>query len=84
MWKDISSYWRGKSHETQTFELDAGVLRIVVTRHVHYPGEWVIRLNDSIPIISKHKQLENAKREALEMAHDRLSSALARVDEGIE
>ena len=44
IWKDTTSYSRSDAaREPRTFRAVVGPIDIIVTRHIHYPGAWVLQ-----------------------------------------
>ena len=79
-WKDVSSYSRGDtSRKPNTFSAQCGPMRLVVlTGYIHHPGKWVTH---AFPLfesrVLKATTREEAQAEAVQMAHDWLSAAVA-------
>ncbi len=78
IWKDVSSYSRDeKNREIKSAECSIGDFRLVVTRHIYYPGCWVASCHgvfDLIPLDGV--TLEAAKRNAVEIFVSYLQNAL--------
>ena len=80
MWKNISSYSQGEKDRTPTtFEFRAGRLRIVVTRHIHFPKDvWVASAEPFFKLIElKNKDSEAARVEALMLLRSHLDESRA-------
>lgn len=85
VWIDATSYSQNNTDRTpRTWEIRLGGLQLTVTRHIHYPGSWIMKCE---PFFSS-KDLENidvetAKTTALEMTKAELRIALDAVDKAI-
>lgn len=83
MWRDVTSYsQRDEKRIPERFELRTPSLRIVVGRHIDYPGKWTISCYDlgvgsAYPRELVASELEAAKLEAL----DNLLALLQRQEE---
>jgi len=67
MWKDQSSFSRGDKDRTpKTWEFTSHGVRLVVTRHIDYPGVWIARCDPWFSILElKSTDIEKAKKEAI-------------------
>ena len=77
-WKDGSSYSRGDTERTPSvWVCRAGVIRVVVHRHIHYPKDtWLLSCdpffnNKELP----EKDADACKAIALEMVSEKLREA---------
>jgi len=82
-WKDITSRRQGETDRTpRTYQSEAGLLRVVVTRHIYHPPDvWVLNASpffDGKPLNSKGA--DEAKAEALSLVRKTLADALAAID----
>lgn len=75
-WKDASSWSRGEDRtepKTVALQLPVGP-RLVVTRHIHFPGKWVASAGD---LMTQRElaadALDAAKREAITLLREKLS-----------
>jgi len=76
-WKDISSYSQSdKDRKPTTFERHVGKLRLVVTRHIHYPNKWVIRSDGIFEHLINDCNTDQAKDTATDMLKKCLEAAL--------
>lgn len=78
MWKDISTYSRSDTDRTpRTWQCHAGGLNIAVTRHIHYPGDWLLQC---VPwfdnYVLKSKDIDAAKAEALALVRRQVEIVL--------
>lgn len=78
MWEDVTSYSRGDTDRTpRSWKYDAGGLKIVVTRHIDYPGTWILRCE---PWFSARQlesdDVESAKAEALGLVREKVRIVL--------
>lgn len=87
-WRDITSYSRGENPKIpRTYDLELGALRIVVTRHFHYPPDvWTfycreIGFTESVEL--KSRDITEAQKEALYRAQSRLVAMLAKVSQAL-
>jgi hypothetical protein len=75
MWKDISGYSQSdKVREPKTLELKVGGLEVVVTKHIHYGDEIILRCMD-VGINEKAlgvTTLEEAKIKAIDVVENKL------------
>lgn len=81
-WRDITTRKRdGRVEEPRTWEIVSGTLRVVVTRHLDHPGEWLMRCDEIGIGLSplKSRDIEEAKLEALSRVRTRGEAILARV-----
>lgn len=84
-WKDTTSYGRGgpkPGEEPSAWQITLGTMRVVVTRHInHDPADWIMRCDEIglglFPLASR--DIEAAKREALERVLMRGQAIVARV-----
>ena len=70
MWKNISSYSQGTQNKKPiSFQMVQNNVRIVVTRHIHFPPDvWVASCNPWFSLLElKNKNIEDAKKEAIEI-----------------
>ena len=76
-WKDITSYRAGeKERVPQTYEAKSGWLRVAVTRHIHHPGDWLLRCNLpglEMVTVATGDDVKIAKRNALKLIENRLA-----------
>lgn len=83
-WKNTTTYSQGEKDRTpRTYEARAGVIRIVVTRHIHFDASaWVLSAH---PFFDLHElassEVEDAKREAMKLVRGALSNAMNQLDE---
>lgn len=83
-WRDATSYKRGgkgENEEPRTWEIESGTMRVVVTRHLDYPGDWLMRCDEigCHSSVLKSRDITAAKLEALERVRMRGEAILARV-----
>ena len=76
-WKDITSYSASDKHRIpQTYEARCSLLRVVITRHIDRPGDWLLRSNlpglDMIRVATGDDLLI-AKRNALKLIENRIA-----------
>jgi hypothetical protein len=71
-WKDETSYSRGDTkREPRTWTIKHGEgsvtpLRVTVTRHINYPGEWLLVCRElNLQLALGSEDIEGAKTEAL-------------------
>lgn len=88
-WKDITSYPRSgrkPGEEPRTWEITSGTMRVVVTRHLDHPGDWLMRCDEigCHGSVLKSRDIDAAKREALERVRMRAEAILARVAKMME
>lgn len=87
-WRDETSFSRHEADRTpKTWTLEAAPLKLVVHRHLHYPGSWLVSVRgmDSIDMRPlKAKDSEAAKVEAVGIVVAALRSALSRLNGGQE
>lgn len=80
-WKDISSFsHRDTNRETKTVEANAGVVRLVVTRHIDYPGKWVVKSELTGMRELKADHLDEAKAEAVQRVKSVVEKILKSLD----
>ena len=69
-WEDITSFSRvdkDRTPRTWSMALASGT-RLVVTRHIDYPGKWIIRCNPYIDMqVLRSDDIDKAKEEAIKM-----------------
>ena len=71
--KDISSYSQGAKDRTpHSFEARVGGFKLVVTRHIHYPEQWLLRCDPFLETAIDDCPVADAQRQAV----DRLRTAL--------
>ena len=77
-WKDISSFSKNDKDRTPTtFELQAGDVRLVVTRHIHHPGAWVAICEPFFRCKELDcEDIERAKEEAITVVRHKLGNSL--------
>lgn len=75
-WKDISSYSQGDaSREPQSLEMLVGPhCRLIVTRHLHYPGKWITRSSFEIQHVLDAVTLDEAKAEAIKLLKEQVNA----------
>jgi hypothetical protein len=83
-WKDTTGYMRGgpkPGEEPRTWEIQSGTMRVVVTRHLDYPGDWLMRCDEigCHGSVLKSRDADAAKREALERVLMRGEAIVSRV-----
>lgn len=65
-WVDVTSYRRDEDRSSKSWELRCEHLRVVVTRHIHFPGKWILNCR---PWFDLHElsslDVEDAKTESL-------------------
>lgn len=88
-WKDVTSHSQGdKERVPKTFEIRLGFIRVVVTRHIYFsPDVWTYRcdgLGDQTNFELQNRDLEGAKKEALERIKPRLEKALDALQKALE
>lgn len=81
-WNDVSSYSRSEAkREPKSVEASAGGLKMVVTRHIHYPGKWVV---SCAPFFDTRElssvELDAAKVEATNLVRAKLEAAVKALD----
>jgi hypothetical protein len=76
-WNDISSFSKGDTDRTpKSWDIIAGNVRLVVTRHIHYDG-WVTRCEPFFGIRQLESDaVEEAKKEAKALLRRKLEHAL--------
>jgi hypothetical protein len=88
-WKDTTSYEQGdKRRIPRSYKAVAtpGYLNLVVSRHIHDPGWWILRTNvPGLDMARLHEgdDVEIAKRNALKLVENRLAE-LVQVLEALE
>jgi len=73
-WNDVTSFSRNdvdRTPKSWLLTLASGI-RLVVTRHIDYPGKWVIRCDPYIDIqvlnkLRRSDDIDKAKEEAIKM-----------------
>lgn len=86
-WKDISTFSQSdKERKPRSFEARIGKLRLSVHRHIHYePDDWLMDFGDFGTMrLLKSKDIEDAKREASDIAMEMLSDAMDAIQGLIE
>ncbi len=81
-WSDATSYSRKDTDRTpRAWLAKAGALRIVVTRHCHHdPDVWTLSCDPFFETRElKSKDIEKAKREALDLVDIELSAAFVEI-----
>lgn len=82
MWKDTTSYRRGSAPRVpQTFRLYVHSVTITVSRHIHYPGTWVM-LSD--PLFSYNGTLDLETDDLVEAKQKAIAITLKTLTEQIE
>ena len=78
MWEDVTSYSRGDTGRVpRSWKYNAGGLKIVVTRHVDYPGAWILQCDPWFPArLLVSTDVENAKTEAFALVRAKIEIAL--------
>lgn len=75
-WKDESSYSRSDEHPhtPTTWTIESPDLKIVVTRHIHFPGTWVLQCAAASfhHWDLKTNDVDTARAKALRLVRDRL------------
>ena len=79
MWDDVTSYQRGDTERVpRSWKYHAGGLKIVVTRHIDYPGVWILQCE---PWFSARQlasdDAEDAKAEALVLVREKVEIVLS-------
>ena len=84
-WKDVSSYSRDEKDRTpKSWQWKANGTHLVVTHHIHYPGEWVMTFEPFIrmKVIGKiGDDIEEIKKDALEEARFSAETLLRHLDD---
>lgn len=77
-WKDTTSYSRGDLERVpRTWELRTQRIVVVVTRHIDYPGKWLLRSHPiNLERTLNADEVEQAKLEALGYVRGYLHRAL--------
>ena len=77
IWKDVTSYQRGKERKPTTFEAKVGALRVVITcGHAHYQNQWVMHcktLSVDTYRLEEGIDFERAKAEAILIIEERIA-----------
>jgi hypothetical protein len=78
-WKDGTSYSRGDKDRTpRDWRATIDGMVVIVHRHIHYPGLWLVSCADlgvdTVPLDAS--EVGAAKREALRFLHDRLKGMM--------
>jgi hypothetical protein len=84
-WTDCTTYRQGdKERIPTTFEVESGMLRIVVTNgHIHYKGQWVMhcyRLGIDTELLRGALTREQAQQHA----RQRVESAIAELQQDLD
>lgn len=79
-WVGKTNFSRGQQDKTPTtWDLQCGLIEIVVTRHIHYlPDTWVLRCApfwDTKELVAK--DIEEAKAEAIQLVTAELEEVMA-------
>ncbi len=86
-WKDITSYSQGDKDRTpRTFEMAAGKMRLLVTRHRDLePTEWKMEMQGCFGYTMRgNKTAEFAMHNCMMLARDFLRTALDEVTQGLD
>jgi hypothetical protein len=69
-WEDVTSFSKNdkdRTPKTWLMTLASGT-RMVVTRHIDYPGKWIIRCDPYIDMqVLRSDDIDKAKEEAIKM-----------------
>ena len=85
-WTDTSSYGQGETNRVpSTWTVQSGHLTITITRHIHFPGKWLLRTNmpglDMVDLSTTNEPVTEAiKRDALK----RVENYLAELQQDLE
>ncbi len=83
-WVDTTSYSQSGSREPRSWTIETGgvfSLSVTVTRHIHYPGEWLVQCRQlGLQVALRSEELDDAKAEAL----DTVAYQLKRWSETVE
>lgn len=83
LWRDVTKYRRDdQKREPQTFEAQAGPLRLVITRHIHHePTDWVIHVGDERRVLSGNVSAMEARLYCETRAHEMARGVLKALGE---
>ena len=82
-WKDITSYRSDEPRVPKTFVKNFAGVRVVLTQHIHYPGDWLVCFE---PFLTHHKvgdvgdPVEDVQERAVECVRSVLQQALDHLD----
>ena len=77
MFKDVTSFSQGATDRTpRTFVAEAGDLRIVVTRHIDYPGQWVLQCDPFFRVAINDCTAQYAQCQVLNLLKKHLTACL--------
>lgn len=73
-WEDTTSYSRSRERVPATFQLTLPDLRVIVTRHIHFPGTWLLICEQASfdKFDLRTNDVDRAKATALRLVRDRL------------
>ncbi len=73
----MTSYQRGGERVPRSWQYDAGGLKIVVTRHIHYPGTWVLQCEPWFALrVLESDDIKDAQAEALMLVREKVEIVL--------
>jgi hypothetical protein len=81
-WIDITIHSRGsKDDAPRTWAVDAGPLRLKVTRHIDHPGTWIVICSGFINGVDlKTDDADEAKAKAVQLLRAKLQTILRALD----
>ena len=84
-WTDISSRSQGEAIDSppRTVKAKHGPVRVVVTRHIHYPGSWTMVCDGILPdrLDLDTDDLDRAKAKALDIVLRAISQRARKLDD---
>ena len=80
--KDISSYSQSDKDRTpHSFEARVGGFRLVVTRHIHYPEQWLLRCDPFLETAIDDCPAKDAQRQAVVLLRGNLTACIKQLGE---